>query len=166
MSDTFGDFWTDDEGQGQAVTATGEQPMLPDGKHVGKIVVAEVKNLAFKTSDRNPKGTTLAVKVAVNGYQLAEDLIPITMQGLVEAVYRSAGIDPPTKGESFESACDRLKGQTAPIETTLEVAKKSGRDYVRIKWLPGVKPLPASAKAETRARKPRVETTDPDDIPF
>lgn len=165
MSDTFGDFWADDEGQGQAVTATGEQPMLPDGKHVGKIVVAEVKDLSFKTSDRNPKGTTLAVKVAVNGYQLAEDLIPITMRGLVEAVYRSAGIDPPTKGESFESACDRLKGNTAPIETTLSVAP-SGREYVRIKWMAGVKPLPASAKTETRARKPRVETADHDDIPF
>lgn len=166
MSDTFGDFWNDDDGQ--TATATGEQPMLPDGKHVGKIVVAEVKDLLFKVSDRNPQGTTLAVKVAVNGYQLVEDLIPINMRGVVEAVYRSAGIEPPTKGESFVAACDRLKGQTAPIETTLASAK-SGREYVRIKWLPGIKPLPAAMKAETRTRAKAAKVADTlpeDDIPF
>lgn len=167
MSDKFGDFWSDDD-QGETVTATGEQPMLPDGKHVGKIVVAEVKDLEFKQSDTNPKGTTFAVKVAVNGYQLAEDLVPIYMRGVIQAIYRSAGIDPPTKGESFESACARLKGQTAPIESTLTIAK-SGREYVRLKWLPGVKPLPQSSRTETRAKpKAKAAPVDeaPDDIPF
>lgn len=168
MSDTFGDFWPEDD-QGETVTATGEQPMLPDGKHIGKIVVAEVKDLEFKQSDTNPSGKTFAVKVAVNGYQLVEDLIPITMRGVIQAVYRSAGIDPPTKGESFEAACARLRGQTAPIESTLATAK-SGREYIRIKWLPGVKPLPPSARTETRAKpkaaKPAPVDEAPDDIPF
>lgn len=167
MSHTFGDFWSDDD-QGETVTATGEQPMLPDGKHVGKIVVAEVKDLSFKSSDTNPKGTTFAVKLAVNGYQLVEDLVPIYMRGVIQAIYRSAGIDPPTKGESFEAACARLKGQTAPIESTLAVAQ-SGREYIRLKWLPGVKPLPASMKTETRAKpkaKPAPVDQAPDDIPF
>ena len=165
MTDTFGDVWPDDD---QAATATesGDQPMLPDGNHVAKIVVAEVKDLAFKVTDRNPKGTTFAVKAAVNGYQLVEDLIPIGMRGVIEAVYRSAGIDPPTKSESFESACNRLKGQTAPIESTLAAAK-SGREYVRVKWLQGVKPLPAAMKKETRAKpKPAPVDEAPDDIPF
>lgn len=161
---TFGDYWGEDE-QSFEPTATGEQPMLPDGKHVGKIVVAEVKNVPFKETAANEKGTSLVVKVAVNGYQLAEDIVPVNMRGIVEAIFRSAGIDPPTKGESFEAACGRLKGQTAPIESTLVVAK-SGREYVRIKWLPGVKPLAPAAKTETRVRKPRVETSAPDDIPF
>lgn len=164
MSDTFGDFWPEDL-EADTATATGEQPFVPDGKHVGKIVVAEVKDLSFKVSDANKNGTTFVVKAAVNGYKLVEDLVPIQMRGIIQSIYRSAGIEPPTKGESFDAACDRLKGQTAPIETTLAVAK-SGREYIRIKWLPGLKPLPASVQKETRVRKPRVETNAPDDIPF
>jgi hypothetical protein len=170
MSDTFGDFWDDDTAAELGQTATAEQPMLPDGKHVGKIVVAEVKDLAFKTSDRNPKGTTLVVKVAVNGYQLVEDLIPIQMRGVIGSVCQAAGIDAPTKGESFEAFCGRLKGQTAPFESTLAQAK-SGREYIRVKWLKGVPAALPAAKAETRAKpkaaKPAKPADDaPDDIPF
>jgi hypothetical protein len=167
VSDTFGDFWTDDDSQGETATATGDQPMLPDGKHVGKIVVAEVKDLSFKINPGNPTGTTFAVKLAVNGYQLVEDLVPIAMRGVIQAIYRSAGIDAPTKGESFEAACARLKGQTAPVESTLAKAP-SGREYIRLKWLPGVKPLPASARTETRAKPKAAKPVDeaPDDIPF
>lgn len=173
MTDTFGDWWDDDQG-GETATQTGEQPMLPDGKHVGKIVVAEVRDIAFKTSDRNPKGKTLSLKVAVNGYQLAEDLIPVQMKGVIGGVCLSAGIEAPTKGETFEAFCSRLKGQTAPIETTHVVAP-SGREYIRVKWLPGVKPAPASRKAETRGSTPPAAKSAkpatpideaPDDIPF
>ena len=171
MSDTFGDFWDDDlEAQADTATATGDQPMLPDREHVGKIVVAEVKDLSFKVSDRNPTGRTLAVKVAVNGYQLVEDLVPIHMRGVIGAICRSAGIDPPAKSETFPAFCDRLKGKTAPIESALAVSAK-GREYIRITWLKGVEPLPAHMKAEKRTANPKAKPEPvvdqaPDDIPF
>ena len=59
----------------------------------------------------------------------------------------------------------------SPIEAAAAVAA-SGREYVRLKWLPGVKPLPAALKAETRtapkAKPAKAAPPDeyPDDIPF
>lgn len=170
MSDTFGDFWDEDiEGGDEAATATADEPMLPDGRHVGKITFAAVKDLSFKASDRNPTGKSLVVTLRVNGYQVVEDIVPIYMRGVIGAICRSAGIDPPAKGETFPAFCDRLKGQTAPIESALTIAK-SGKEYVRITWLKGVEPLPAHMKAEKRTAKPKAkpEPVDeaPDDIPF
>lgn len=160
----FDEFWDDDDSPTSVATA--DQPLLPDGTHNGKIVVAEIKDLKFKQSDRNPEGKTLVVKVAVKGYQLVEDLIPVTMRGLIEAVCRAAGVESPRKGEDWDESV--LKGQTASIETTLCQAP-SGREYVRLKWLPGVKPLPKDKKAKAappKATPAPAFTEDADDIPF
>lgn len=168
MSDTFGDFWPDDLEQGTATAAT-DEPMLPDGKHVGTITWAGVKEFEFKRSEKNPAGKSLVVTLRVNGYQVVEDIVPVTLRGVIGGICRSAGIDAPSKGESFEAFCGRLKGQTAPIESALSVAK-SGREYVRLKWLAGVPAALPAAKAETRA-KPKAKPAPPvdeapDDIPF
>lgn len=167
MSDTFGDFWDDDDADSAAATI--DEPMLPDGRHVGKITWAGVKELSFKTSDRNPTGKSLVVTLRVNGYQAVEDIVPVQMRGVIGSICRSAGIDPPAKGESFQAFSDRLKGQTAPIESALTIAK-SGKEYIRITWLKGVEVLPAHMKAEKRTKpkaKPEpVVDEAPDDIPF
>ena len=172
MNDTFDDWWGDDAAAEPGAVATGDRPMLPDGEHVGKIVVAEVKNLDFKVSDSNPTGKSLVVKIAVNGYQLAEDIVPVQLRGVIEAICRSAGIERPAKGETHAAFCERLRGQSAPVDATHVIAP-SGREYVRLKWLPGVKPLPAALKAETRTApkaKPAKAAPPadefPDDIPF
>lgn len=165
MSDTFGDFWDDDA---DSAAATIDEPMLPDGRHVGKITWAGVKELSFKTSDRNPTGKSLVVTLRVNGYQPVEDIVPVQMRGVIGSICRSAGIDPPAKGESFQAFSDRLKGQTAPIESALTIAK-SGKEYIRITWLKGVEVLPAHMKVEKRTKpkaKPEPVDEAPDDIPF
>ena len=165
MSDTFGDFWDDDA---DSAAATIDEPMLPDGRHVGTITWAGVKELSFKTSDRNPTGKSLVVTLRVNGYQPVEDIVPVQMRGVIGSICRSAGIDPPAKGDSFQAFSDRLKGQTAPIESALTIAK-SGKEYIRITWLKGVEVLPAHMKVEKRTKpkaKPEPVDEAPDDIPF
>lgn len=166
MTDTFGDFWPDDDAAATPETgSTGDQPLLPDGKHNGRIVVAEIKNLAFKANEKNPDGKSLVVKVAVPGYALAEAIVPVQFRGLIEAICRSVGQEPPAKGETFDSFTERLKGQSGPIESTIAVSAK-GREYVRLKWLPG---LPPAKKPVDRKAKPKAEPKPdlhPDDIPF
>ncbi len=167
MTDTFGEWWEQEAETQQEATPAADLPMLPDGKHVGKIVVAEVKDLGFKVSERNPTGKSLVVKVAVHGYRLAEDIVPVQMRGIIEGICRSAGIHAPEKGEAFPAFCERLKGQTAPIETT-QAAAASGREYVRVKWLAGTKPLPKEIEKRTTPRPKPAAAVDlaPDDIPF
>jgi hypothetical protein len=164
VSDTFGDWWEDQEPE---ATPAGEQPLLADGKHNGRIVVAEVKDLAFKASDRNPAGKSLVVKVAVPGYAMAEDIVPVQFRGVIQAICRSVGQEPPAKGETFDDFTARLKGQSGPIESTLAVSGK-GREYVRLKWLPGLPPAqePAEPKAKVKPKAEPKPDLHPDDIPF
>ncbi len=164
MSDTFDAFWTDEAKQASPVD---DKPFVPDGKHVGKIVVAEVKDLQFKQRERNKAGTSLVVKVAINGYRLVEEIVPVQLRGIIEGICRSVGQEPPAKGESFAAFCGRLLGQSGPLETTYGVAA-SGREYVNVKWLEGIKPLPKEVEKRTAKPQPKAAAVDlaPDDIPF
>lgn len=163
----FDEFWDDDAGP---ATVTDDLPKAPDGRHGGEIVEAKIKDLKFKESDRNRKGTSLVVTVDLGKYQPVEAIVPVQYRGLVEAICRAASIEVPAKSETWQP--DVLVGRQVQIETVLGVAK-SGNEYIRIeKWHPGPERLPAAAAKPAPARTPagKVEAAGQggadDDIPF
>lgn len=164
----FDDFWpADDDDQ----PAGEDLELIPDGRHKVLITRARVRDIPFKQSENNPQGTTLAVEVLLNGYQVAEDLIPVTFRGLIRAVCQAANVMPPRRGVDWEPSV--LDGQHAQVEATRRIAK-SGREYVTLKWIalptsdfvdsPKVEKATASPGAPRR--RPAAARTEGDDIPF
>ena len=151
----FDEFWTDEDKPEAA--ATDQQPLPADGRHSGTIKAAEIRDVKFRQSDKNPTGTSLVVKVAIKGCRWVEDIIPVHCRGAIEAVCRAARV-PTSSGPA-----DLLDAEVQ-VETTLAVSKK-GTEYVRLKWIAG--PDGVAPKPAKPARKPAaVQTLAEDDIPF
>lgn len=144
-------------------------PHVPDGTNVGEIKYVDWREKERAKCEDNPKGVVLLVLVEVAGYAPVWVDVPAHYRGTIEAVCRSASIDPPDPSADWD--CRALKGRTVTIETVHGIAK-SGAEYVRVeKWKPGPAPLPAAIR-NAPPRKPAA-TVDaaaraaaPDDIPF
>ena len=160
------DSWWDDA---DSPPPTGNLTMCPDGRHTGEIVKAKVKDLKFKTSDRNPAGTSLVVEVEVAGHHPVEAIVPVQFRGLIEAICRAARVETPPRGEEWDE--QQLVGQVVTIETVLGVGK-TGNEFVRIeRWHASAAPLPKAVKAQpARTPSAKVEAAGQggaiDDIPF
>lgn len=152
----FDELWTDDD---KPEAAAAEQaPLPPDGRHSGTIKVAQIKDVPFKVSEKNPTGRCLVVKVAIKGCRLVEDIIPTQYRGAIEAVCRAARV-------ATSAGPDDLVDAEVQVETTLAVSQK-GTEYCRIKWIhgpPGIAPKPAPAQAHKPAAAKNLAA---DDIPF
>lgn len=145
---------------------------LPDGRHTGDIIKAEVRDLKFKQTDTNPTGTCLVVTWSKDGFYPVESIAPLNWRGLIEAICRAANVAAPQRGEDWDEAS--LVGRTATIDVELVVAP-SGKEYSRVtKWHASPqKALPAEPKKRAPARTPAAkahadfkEHADADDIPF
>ncbi len=155
---TFSDEWFSDVDGNE-----NELPFLTDGKHVGMISKVCIEDLPYKVNDRNPNGRCLCVTIEKKGFKPATDQIPIKLTGIIQRVCRAAGIDGPSKGESFDAFCERLQGKSAPFESLFCVAQ-SGTKYVRLDWkYEGVRVV------ERRKEYAKAKSDDGekfDDIPF
>lgn len=144
---------------------TADLPLVPDGEHVAKFVKAEIKDLKFKVTEKNPDGTCLVVELEVTGYKRVEAIADVTWRGMIEAICRSASQPVPRPEDDWDPKT--LVGQFCRIECVQGVGK-TGREYVRVqKFHPGREPLPeeirkAPKRAATKARPEGGE----DDIPF
>jgi hypothetical protein len=158
----FDEFWTDDESQ---AAGGADAPFPADKRHSATIIGAQVKNLSFKQSDRNPDGRCLVLTVSVAGCRPVEEIIPVNLRGAIEAVLRSARLH-------ATADVAELVDKHVSVETTLRVAQSSGREYCSLKWLPGSDPLPVEIrKAAPRTPARRAAETfkasgTEDDIPF
>lgn len=157
----FDEFWTD---EAEAATAEYDaRPWPADGRHSGTIKVAEVKDLPFKKSDKNPTGKSLVVKVAIKGCRWVETIIPVQMRSLVEKVLRSARV-------AGSAGPDDLLDAEVQVETTVGVSAKSGKEFCNVEFLPGP-PGIAPTRVERAVAPPSRPSTKPqlaadDDIPF
>lgn len=163
----FDEFW---KGQAAPTAAKAENlPHVPDGTHVGEIKYVDWREKERAKAPDNPKGVVLLVLVEVAGYAPVWVDVPAHYRGTIEAVCRSASIDPPDPSADWD--CRALKGRTVTIETVHGIGK-SGADYVRVeKWKAGPAPLPAevrNAPPRSPAKKAdaAAKAVAPDDIPF
>ena len=145
---------------------------VPDGRHTGDIVKAEIKDLKFKASDDNPDGTCLVVTWSKQGFYPVESIVSIRWRGLIEAICRAAGVSPPQRGEDWD--VQSLVGRVATIDVENAVSGK-GKEYQRVtKWHESPqKPLPPAPRKKAAARTPAAKAHEEfagraadDDIPF
>jgi len=144
-------------------------PHVPDGVHVGEIKFVDERKKDRVQCEANPEGYVILLLVDVSGFAPFFVDVPAHHRGSVEALCRSAGIDPPDPKAEWD--CKVLKGRTVTVETVHGVGK-TGRDYVRVeRWRPGPKPLPAEIRnAPNRTPTQKADaasaTVRDDDIPF
>ena len=160
--------WDDFGDAGNAATERGDEQMCPEGTHVAEIGWVKIQPKDWAKSKSNPDGKCLTVRLDVGkGIKAVFDNIPCDRRGAVEALCRSARIDPP-RGEWDES---ELKGCTVTFESVIAIAKSTGNDFVRVtEYKPNAAPLPK----EIRERSNRTPTQKADaaaampadDIPF
>jgi hypothetical protein len=145
-------------------------PHVPDGTHVGEIKFVDERTKDFVKCEANPQGHVILVLVEVSGFAPFFTDVPAHHRGAVEALCRSAGVDPPDPSADWD--CRVLKGRTVTMETVHGVGK-TGKDYIRVeRWKPGPKPLPAEVR-NTPPRTPAKKADaivkangGDDDIPF
>lgn len=165
----FGEFWKEPAATHTEVVSN--LPVVPDGTHVGQIKFVDVREKDRAKCDANPSGTVLLLLVEVSGYQAFFVDVPVHHRARIEAVCRSAGVEPPDPSLEWDER--QLKGRTVTVETIHGIAEKTGRDYVRVeRWKPGTKPLPAAVRnAPTRSVAKKADAIvkaagGDDDIPF
>jgi hypothetical protein len=156
------DFGTVDESESGVV-----EQLCPEGVHTATIGWLKMQPQAWAECDANPKGWCLTVRLDVKkGIKAVFDTIPCHRRATIEALCRSARIDPP-RGDWDES---ELKGCVVTFESVISLSKK-GNDYVLIKgYKPNADPLPKEIRdrpARTPTQKADAAAAMPnDDIPF
>lgn len=156
-----------DSGETATTDRVGEQ-MCPDGVHVAKIGWVKIQTKEWAKSNGNPDGKCLTVRLDVGkGIKSVFDNIPCDRRGAVEALCRSARVDPP-RGEWDE---EELKGCFVTFESVIALSSK-GSDYVKVKgYKPNAEPLPKEIRERPVNRTPTqkadaASNAPDDDIPF
>lgn len=152
---------------GEASDTAAEQ-LCPDGTHVATIGLVKLQPKDWAKSATNKDGTCLTVRLDFGkGIKTVFDSIPCDRRGSVEALCRSARVDPPA-GEWDET---QLKGQVVTVETVIALSK-AGNDFVKVvKYKPNAEPLPKEIRDRPVNRTPTqkadaASNAPNDDIPF
>lgn len=157
----------DDFGISDTIEAV--EQMCPEGVHTATIgwVALQAKDWA-KNEPSNPTGMCLTIRIDIRkGIKAVFDSIPCHRRGAIEALCRSARVDPP-RGDWDETS---LKGQTVTFESVIALSKK-GNDYVIVKgYKPNLDPLPAAIRdrplrTPTQKADAASSAVNNDDIPF
>lgn len=143
-----------------------EGELCPEGTHVGTIGWAKVQPKEWaKNAQSNPQGWCLCIRIDVKpGIKAVWETIPCQRRGSIEALCRSARVDPPS-GDWGEQA---LVGKTVTFDSVIALSKQ-GNDYVKVeRFKPGPERPPAEKPAARRTQTQKADATvaDKDDIPF
>jgi len=155
------DFTIADEPQ---QTATMERDIVPAGVHAMKIRHAEEGPNQYKTSDDNPDGLCLKVRLStVEGeYKFVFDDIPKHLGWRAKQLAESVGILP--VGSRLALTPDELVGQVVQVEISHYTSKAGKVSAVVKKYLPAA--AASTAKPKAGKAKPGKVDLYPDDIPF
>jgi hypothetical protein len=160
--------WDDFGEATETATSTAAEQLCPDGTHVATIGWVKLQPKDWAKSKTNAEGKCLTVRLDFGkGIKAVFDSIPCDRRGSVEALCRSARVDPPA-GEWDES---QLKGQVVTVETVIALSK-AGNDFVKVvKYKPNAEPLPKEIRDRPVNRTPTQKAdaashAPNDDIPF
>jgi len=158
-------LWDDETAEAEEVV----YPLVAEGRHTMQIVRAEIaQGRGPKSADpvKNPQGMCLKFALELSKHKWVWADIPLHWRGLVEAAYRAARLDLPTK------PADIAAGGFLDKFVNVEVGHYVGRngDGAKVvRWLENLSPPPAPA-AESKARQTEAQKMtkefSSDDIPF
>jgi hypothetical protein len=160
--------WDDFADTSETQSDAGAEQLCPEGTHVATIGWVKIQPKDWAKGKNNPEGQCLTVRLDFSKeIKSVFDSIPCDRRGSIEALCRSARIEPP-RGDWDET---QLKDHAVTVETVIAVSK-AGRDYVKVeRYKPNADPLP-KAVAERTVNRTATQKADAasgasgDDIPF
>jgi len=146
-------------------TVTQDRDIVPAGKHQMLVKVCTEGPNEYKTSDTNPEGMCLKLRLATveGNYRFVFDDIPHHLAWRAANLADALGIKP-VDGRLSLTPSD-IEGQTLVVEISHYTSKAGKTSAVVKRYVPlaATQPKPAAIKPNP---KPPVERLPGDDIPF
>ena len=145
-----------------------ERELVPPGIHEMTIVHCEEGPNAWKTSDTNPEGMCLKLRLSLGQYKFVFDDIPQHLGWRAKQLAAALGTGP--DGETLELTPEDLIDQVVRVEVSSYTSKAGKTSSVVKKYLPAAaaadKPKPAKKVAKLTPAVALASVEDDDDIPF
>jgi len=152
----------------QQDAAPAERELVPPGIHEMTIVHCEEGPNAWKTSDTNPEGMCLKLRLSLGQYRFVFDDIPQHLGWRAKQLAAALGTGP--DGETLELTPEDLIDQAVRVEISSYTSKAGKTSSVVKKYLPAAA---AAEKPKSAKKKPKLtpavalaSVDDEDDIPF
>lgn len=142
-----------------------EREIVPVGTHLATIKRAEEGPNQWKTSDANPDGICLKLRLAVGNHKFIFHDLPKHVPWMAKQLADALGIQP--DGKTLRVVPADIEGREVRVEVE-HYTSKAGRVSAVVKRYLPAKPAAAPAKARVPAAKVREElkVAGADDIPF
>lgn len=144
-----------------------ERENVPPGIHEMEIRFAEEGPNSWKTSEDNPEGMCLKLRLALGNYRFVFDDLPQHLGWRAKQLASSLGVNP--DGTALSLDPDSIVGKTVRVEI-VEYTSKAGKiSSVVKKYLPAAQGAPAKQPKQTKPRSAAVQITNDmsdDDLPF
>jgi len=152
----------------QQDSAPAERELVPPGIHEMTIVHCEEGPNEWKTSDTNPEGMCLKLRLSLGQYKFVFDDIPQHLGWRAKQLAAALGTGP--DGETLELTPEDLIDQAVRVEISSYTSKAGKTSSVVKKYLPAAA---AAEKPKSAKKKPKLtpavalaSVDDEDDIPF
>jgi hypothetical protein len=152
----------------QQDAAPAERELVPPGIHEMTIVHCEEGPNEWKTSDTNPEGMCLKLRLSLGQYKFVFDDIPQHLGWRAKQLAAALGTGP--DGETLELTPEDLIDQVVRVEISTYHSKAGKTSSVVKKYLPAAaaadKPKPAKKAPKLTPAVALASVEDEDDIPF
>ena len=156
-----------DVSEDQQDSAPAERELVPPGIHEMTIVHCEEGPNEWKTSDTNPEGMCLTLRLSLGQYKFVFDDIPQHLGWRAKQLAAALGTGP--DGETLELTPEDLIDQVVRVEVSSYTSKAGKTSSVVKKYLPAAaadKPKPPKKEPKLTAAVALASAEDDDDIPF
>lgn len=142
-----------------------ERDIVPAGVHEMTIKHAEEGPNQYKTSDSNPDGMCLKLRLATTdgNYKFVFDDIPKHLGWRAKQLADAVGVS--ASGGKLSLEPDALIGSTLSVEVS-HYTSKAGKLSAVVKKYVQATPQPVAAKAKPKIAAAKVTAATTDDIPF
>jgi len=149
--------------------------VVPEGRREVEIVNAEIGNVAWKTSDKNPSGECLKLRLRPGreyGFVFVD--LPRDRTYLFKALAAALGLEPDADGKVSLPQPHELVGRSVIVEIG-HYQSRSGETRATVKkWVPAITSQPSATPQRSKPSAPRrspgaaitARLPDGGDIPF
>jgi len=147
-----------------------ERTLVPAGVHVATIKLAEEGPNEWKTSDSNPDGICLKLRLVVGNHKFVFHDLPRHMPWMGKQLAEALGIE--AEGTTLRIVPEEIQGREVTVEVAHYTSKSGNVSAVVKKYLPATAKPAASAPPAKRQTLPQKAAATfranggADDIPF
>lgn len=146
-----------------------ERTLVPAGIHVATIKLAEEGPNEWKTSDGNPDGICLKLRLVVGNHKFVFHDLPKHLPWMGRQLADALGIEP--EGTTLRIVPEEIQGREVTVEVAHYTSKSGNVSAVVKKYLPATTKPAAAAPAKRQTLPQKAAATfkaaaGADDIPF